>query len=218
MDNLQGGENRFADTFRARNTRGETVWITRTCQVVRRDAAGRPTRVIGIDTDITDHKRAEQFRHEVESIIRHDIKAPLHGLGSVADLARQGDASEVLTRLYPQIERGIRQVIHLVDATEALARMEHGSYVPKNEPVAVPALLASIGQTLAPLARQRQVTCRLTPDQAQGGPPAPVLYGEEYLLENMTLTAIFFSPAVVNAMRRMSPGSGVMPTLAWLMS
>lgn len=207
-EHLTGGKNRFTDTFRLCTNPGPPRWLSRTCLVVRRDPAGRPLRVIGIDSDITDRKQAELFRREVESIIRHDIKAPLHGLGNVADLARQGNTPEVLNRLYPQIERGIRQVIHLVDATDALSRMEQGCYVPKDEPVAVPALLAAIGQTLASLARQRRITCRFTPDQGQGGPPAPVLYGEEFLLENM------FTNLIKNAIEASPPDSAVSVTWA----
>lgn len=198
-EHLDGNEARFTDTFRVRTAQGATIWISRTCQVVRHDDAGRPLRVIGLDTDITERKQAEQFRHEVESIIRHDIKAPLHGLGSLAGMALQGNDPEVVTRLYPQIERGIRQVIHLVDATDAMAQMEQGRYVPKAEPVALPALLSAIGQTLAPLARRRRVMLRLSPDQGQGGPATPLLYGEEYLLENLftnlVKNAIEASPA-----------------------
>jgi PAS domain S-box-containing protein len=205
-EGLASGEARFGETFRMLDRQGATVWIARTCQVADRDELGRPRRVIGIDSDVSERKREEQFRYDVDRIIRHDIKAPLHGLFNVAGLALQEGGSDVLNQLYPQIKRGIRQVIHLVDAADALHLMEQGRYSPAGEPIHLPRLLAGIAQTLDSLARQYRVAVVVS-QAGQALSDAPSFFGEAYLIENM-LTNL-----VKNAIEAAPPGSDV--TIGW---
>ncbi|MFO1319633.1 MAG: PAS domain S-box protein [Burkholderiales bacterium] len=49
---------------------GETIWVRSVAQVIERDEQGRPLRLIGTQTDITDRKRAEEDRARERTLLR----------------------------------------------------------------------------------------------------------------------------------------------------
>ncbi len=79
-----GRESQFRVQYRVRHTNGEWIWLLCRGRVVEWDAAGRARRMIGINTDITEQKRAEERLHRhvqfltqvqtstVELLDRHD--------------------------------------------------------------------------------------------------------------------------------------------------
>lgn len=60
--------------YRLRNRNGHYIWVDDTGKVCQRDAQGRPTHVVGMVRDITDHKKLE---FQLENLAAHD---PLTGL------------------------------------------------------------------------------------------------------------------------------------------
>lgn len=157
---------------------------------------------LAIVTNITERKRSEQLRDDVESIIRHDIKAPLIALFNLAQLAKRGKLDVSLVELFPQIDRGIRQIIHLLDASGPLRKMEDGEYCPNIKPFQVFQFFSNVKDLLVQEARKRNITILLptTDDIASAG--EPLLYGEEFLVENVLINllknAIEASPAGCN--------------------
>jgi PAS domain S-box-containing protein len=73
-DSLQPGET-FTVEFRYRLDSGEERWLQSRGQL-QRDASGRPERLIGINVDVTERRRAmielEQYRRELESRVAED--------------------------------------------------------------------------------------------------------------------------------------------------
>jgi PAS domain S-box-containing protein len=74
--------------------------------------------------DITEHKRAEQFRERLMGIVSHDLRSPLHGIILNAELLlRSEDVSgPVLTgvqRIIRSTERMSRMITDLLDFTRA---------------------------------------------------------------------------------------------------
>ena len=62
-----GPEDYYNTEHRVRNVHGDWLWIKSAGRVVRRDAQGRATRMIGTNTDITTRKRAEtELRQQTE--------------------------------------------------------------------------------------------------------------------------------------------------------
>lgn len=132
---------------------GQTTRLT--SKVPLRDATGAVVGVLGVYTDITEHKRAEQRQaallKEVESanaeltdfahVVSHDLKAPLRGIQTVAEWL----AADFADRLG---EDGKRQVELLVDRVGRAYRLIDGvlqySRVSRNREDRAPVDLASV--------------------------------------------------------------------------
>ena len=147
---------------------------------------GAIVRVFGNIMDITERKHAEQFRADVERIIRHDIKTPLATLHALAEYALDERLEKTFRAAIPDILHSIRNVINLVDSSEKIVQMERGEYIPCANWLNLRKIVSFVELSLAPLAKSKAV--RLTPagmlaramQQEQ-----PVVYGEEFLLEEM---------------------------------
>jgi PAS domain S-box-containing protein len=68
----------FRAEFRQRTRAGDWIWVLSLGRVVARDAAGRPLRMLGTHTDITEHKRAEAERRALEARYRDLFDANPH--------------------------------------------------------------------------------------------------------------------------------------------
>jgi PAS domain S-box-containing protein len=133
--------------------------------------------------DVTEAKRREEQRAEVERIIRHDIKSPLNGLYGLAQLAFDSVQDPELREQLPKVVRNVRNVITLVDSQEKILRMERGDYQVKAEAFSCAEVLASVEQTLQVLLEGKDV--RLT---VQSGTES--IFGEESLVECMLCNLI----------------------------
>jgi PAS domain S-box-containing protein len=72
-EHLAGRRMRYETEFRLRNRNGEYLWVHDRGRVCERDAAGTPTRVVGMVQDITRRKQTEaelhQHRHNLEALV-----------------------------------------------------------------------------------------------------------------------------------------------------
>jgi PAS domain S-box-containing protein len=57
---------RYATEFRLKTKEGDYKWIYTRGQALRRDAAGKATRIVGVHADITDRKQAEEKLKRIE--------------------------------------------------------------------------------------------------------------------------------------------------------
>jgi PAS domain S-box-containing protein len=164
------------------------------------DGEGAPVCRIVVH-DITERKKDEQFRENVERIIQHDIKGPLINLFSLAQLVMEGVNDISIMQAFPQIILGIRQVIHLINSSEPLRRMERGDYTPAKESIEIYQILDTVKESLAVLSSQNQVGIVLHTTALDCSPGGPQLCGEAFLIEDM------FTNLVKNAVEA-SPKEG----------
>lgn len=131
-------------------------------------------------------RRAEKFRQDVESIVRHDVKSPLLGLHAAATLMLDDQRSDELRELLPGLVRSTRNVINLLDASDKILQMEQGGYAPKAAWFDLNEVVGNAGFSLRTLAGTRRVRLARAGLLAPAEPPAPVsAYGEEMLIEDM---------------------------------
>jgi PAS domain S-box-containing protein len=67
---MKGEVSSYAVEHRVKAASGEWKWILSRGQVIERDAGGRPQRISGTNTDITDNKNAEKALRESEALYR----------------------------------------------------------------------------------------------------------------------------------------------------
>jgi PAS domain S-box-containing protein len=69
-DVISGRNSQYRVEYRMRDGKGQWVWVYSCGQVIEHDAAGRPSRMIGMALDITERKRAEDALRESEERFR----------------------------------------------------------------------------------------------------------------------------------------------------
>ncbi|MDK9694782.1 MAG: EAL domain-containing protein [Siculibacillus sp.] len=117
---LSGESEQFECEFRMRHKDGRWLWILDRGKVIGRDAAGRPLRMIGTHTDITEHRLLNEALEEEKERLR----ITLHSIG---DGVVCTDASGLVTFMNPvaeqltgwsagaALERPVDIVVRLVD-------------------------------------------------------------------------------------------------------
>ena len=93
--------------FRQRTASGEWKWILSIGRIVEYDASGNPLRMLGTHTDITDQKRAEQERLELERRLLHTQK--LESLGILAGGIAH-DFNNLLMAVLGNLDLALRKV------------------------------------------------------------------------------------------------------------
>jgi PAS domain S-box-containing protein len=81
-DHLGGATSLYEMEYRLRSKAGAWIWVLDRGRVVERDKKGRPLRATGTHLDITERKRVEEERLELERQVQHSQK--LESLGILA--------------------------------------------------------------------------------------------------------------------------------------
>lgn len=168
---------------------GRERWISINTEPLAHEWEEKPYAVAITVADITERKREEQFREEVERIIRHDIKTPLISVFSMAQLIKSGTVTDELQSLIPHVEHSIEQAIRLIDSSGKLRKIELGEYAPRMEPFVVAELLGNVANMLSFLVHHRGVTILMRPVSRPQGGEGPCL-GEPFLIEDMFMNLI----------------------------
>ena len=81
--------NLFVTEYRVLTKDGEWKWVLCKGKVVEFDKDGKPLRMTGIHSDITEHKHLDQKKKEFISTVSHEIKAPLAILKESLNIATE---------------------------------------------------------------------------------------------------------------------------------
>lgn len=77
---LEGRTPRFEAEYRLRARNGEWIWIFDAGKVVAWDPSGRPSRMAGMCTDISERRRAEEALRALVGGVVHEIRNPVYGI------------------------------------------------------------------------------------------------------------------------------------------
>jgi len=154
-----GGESEELQEFifsMPRGPDGEKVWIKNRalCRVREEDGA-----VVwnGVLTDITQEKRLEIMRSEVERIVRHDMKSPLIGIAGLGRHLLKEDLSEKQRNFVVTIYQSGIKLLRMLNNTMSLLRIEQGTYALKAEQVNLAEVFCSLHDELLPSAENKGV-------------------------------------------------------------
>lgn len=150
--------------------------------------------------DISERKRVERLREDVQRMIRHDLKSPLVGIVGLAGLLLKSPGlDERQRRSAHGIQELGQRLLGFIQRSRDMFQLEEGTYQLTPGPVDLLAILRQAALELAGLARGRQVEMALR----LGDVPATeadvfLVWGEAGLLavlvENLLKNAIEAAP------------------------
>jgi len=155
---------------------------------------------IGFFTDISERKRVERLRKDVERMVQHDLRSPTLAVQTLFKLFDRADnLTDDQRELLNSVKNASRRMLRIIDMSRALYNMEAGTYKPTPKPVDLLPLVNNVAEELRPLMRTKRVTLTVNLD----GKPASkknvfMIESEEMpcyaLLANLLKNAIEASP------------------------
>ncbi|MFP4427856.1 MAG: ATP-binding protein [Desulfovermiculus sp.] len=161
--------------------------------------------MVHVQRDVTERKRLERQRKDVEQIVRHDLKSPLNGIFGMAQLLEMDLHSGDEHLEYVQhIKGSVHKLLHMIHSSMDLHRMEEGTYRVQAAEVDLLEILASLQKEWQHLANKKNLKMQIL---VNGQPPGPdqtlVIEGEKDKLESM------LANLVVNALEASPPAQKV---------
>lgn len=113
---------------------GETYWEHASISPVV-DERGAISHFVAVKLDISERKRLEQVKEDVERIIRHDLKSPLVGIISMPELLLASPfLAEDQRDMLRMIKESGQKMLGLINSSFTLYRIETGEYTLQPEP------------------------------------------------------------------------------------
>ena len=109
--------------------RGRKIWVRSLGKADVRD--GKVQRLSGLIMDITDRKRDEELRQQIERTIGHNLRTPASNAINIARMLRDDGAdltAEQRTSLLDLFEQAGRNMLDTLNSSLDLYRIETGSY------------------------------------------------------------------------------------------
>ena len=195
------GDGELAVDYRIRRRdSGEIRWLH--CRgAVSHDEHRRPLRMVGINVDITEQKRAEEALREVDrrkdeflAMLAHELRNPLAPIRYVAHiLAHHNTDPQSVRRNVPILLRQVSHLVRLVDDLLDAARIRRGMIEVKKEYLHAESALQRAMETMQATVGEKHQTLRFTP--AAGALP---VRGDAVRLEqvfvNLLSNAAKYSP------------------------
>lgn len=155
----------------------------------------------GIMQDVTDKKRLEQLREDIDRMSRHDLKSPLNaiiGLPRLILLDKDMPRAEIDEYLLLIRQTGFN-MLNLINISLEMFKMEQGTYTFEPKPVDVAELLRKLKLEAADKLNRKQLTLEVSIEgQAAQETDAFTVLGEELpcwsMLGNLLENAIQASP------------------------
>jgi len=156
---------------------------------------GQPTGIWGIAHDISEKKRADNLRNDVERMVRHDLKSPLNGILNLSKrLLYEKNINNQQRDWVNMINESGQQILHMVEHSLDIYKMEEGSYLLKPVPVDLTRLFHRLNEEMLHWANNTNISLRFyLEDNPLSWETFHWISGEEILLANL------FSNLIKNA-------------------
>ena len=184
---------------RVKRKDGSILWTSRNARL-RRDPPRGEIHVDSFVTDITERKKLEILREDVERMTRHDLKGPLTGVINLPMLIRlDGNLNERQQDHLHEIEEAGYRMLEMINSSLDLYKMETGSYQLRRDPVDVRGVIQKVAAESKGLAVVYGVEIRVDVRCNGPGPETScTVMGEELLLyamfHNLMRNALEASP------------------------
>ncbi|OIO00001.1 MAG: hypothetical protein AUJ49_10285 [Desulfovibrionaceae bacterium CG1_02_65_16] len=166
--------------LRVVNAQGLGQWML--CRIrPMTDASNRFSGYLGVMGDISERKKAEALRTDVESVVRHDLKSPVGSVQNAMELLELlGTLNPEQIQVVNEVRTLARRMQELIALALDLHAMEVGAFVPRLVPVDLCAVVEGLRGELRVLVEGKSLRLTVRSDCPAG--PFYV-FGERRLLD-----------------------------------
>ena len=150
--------------------------------------------------DISERKRVETLREDVERLVRHDLRSPTLAVQTLFTLFDRADnLTDDQRELLESVKQASRRMLNIIDMSRALYKMEAGTYTLYPVPVDLLAVAESVLDDLRPALRASKVSMAVNLSGEPAGPDNVFMIRSEEmlcyaLLSNLIKNAVEASP------------------------
>lgn len=149
--------------------------------------------------DASQRKHYEELQRDAEAIARHDLKNTLFAIIAYPSLiAAGGNLDTEQQRLCRVIEDSGRTMLHMINLSLSMRRIETGTFRPELEPVDLHAILRQCVEFLRPLQLEKRIAVRVIVNGEEGGVRTALAQGDALLcfsvLGNLLRNALEAAP------------------------
>lgn len=152
----------YTSEHRMLHKNGDYVWILDRGKVIERDKQGKPIRVIGTHSDITERKNMEKMLKEAKSKaelasyakseflanMSHEIRTPLNGVIGFSDLLLKTNLDEIQKQYTETISISANSLLDLINDILDFSKIESGKMDLHFEPVNLSDLFYQINEII----------------------------------------------------------------------
>ena len=169
---LEGRSDQYNVELRLRCKDGNYKWVLCRSTVVERDAQGEPVRMIGIHSNISERKdaeealiaareeadRANRAKSEFLSNMSHELRTPMNAILGFGQLLEYDDSlGEETQENVSEILKAGQHLLELINEVLDLAKVESGRIDLSLEPVTIRPIVDECIGLVTPLAEQRGI-------------------------------------------------------------
>jgi len=194
---LRGDVPMYEMDLRLAGADGQYRWIRARGVVVERDADGRPLRLIGTCTDISQHKALELMQNQFVSTVSHELRTPLTAMHGALELLQRLHGTrlpEPAQALLDVAARNTQRLVGLVNGILDYEKLRMAPAALPLQPVVLTGVLDDTLRSLAPYAARFPVEF----DRAAVPADLPALQADpdrlQQVLTNLLSNAAKFSP------------------------
>jgi signal transduction histidine kinase len=184
----------FAQEYRALDGRGSYINIADRATAVR-NRKGKPVRLIGTVSDITERKRAEQMKSDFVSFVSHQLRTPLSGVRWMLELAMDStDNPEDMLSFIQDARKSTERLIGLVNDLLDVSRLERGKLQVSYQSINLTELTKGVVDELSPLTLDKKQTISVQAADALPQPRADVQLLRQVIL-NLVSNSVKYTPS-----------------------
>ncbi|WP_319583042.1 PAS domain-containing sensor histidine kinase [uncultured Pseudodesulfovibrio sp.] len=194
---LEEGDPRSSASFLTRKD-GTRLPVLR--NIVSTVVDGRRSLVVSLQ-DISEQKRLEELREDVNRIVTHDLKAPIIGVinGCRLLLLEEDTMDGELSEMLHLIEHQAEKALQMIGLSLALYKIEAGTYVYEPEAVRIMDVVWETAMNLGEKIESKNLTLSVLLDGSpDSGGKGPMIPANKLLLEtmvaNLLLNAVEAAP------------------------
>ncbi len=188
---LEGHHPRFQAEYRILTRSGEWLWLFDAGKAVRWSAEGRPERIAGMCTDITERRRAEESLRALVGGVVHEMRNPAFGIGINLDALEATFGDEPRVRPFvAALRESCQRILNLMNDLRDYGEPR----TLRTEPCRVRPLLEEAARSCDALAGERG--CRVSIGLADDDLVLPLhAVRMHQVFRNLLENALFHSPA-----------------------